>query len=35
MIVLDTHAWLFWVDDNLSALSKTATNAIQQAETLG
>lgn len=23
MIVLDTHAWLFWVDENEKALSKT------------
>lgn len=35
MIVLDTHAWLFWVDENEKALSKKAAAAIAQAEVLG
>ncbi len=35
MIVLDTHAWLFWVDEHEKALSKKAAAAIAQAEVLG
>lgn len=35
MILLDTHAWLFWVDDTLGNLSKRASIKIQEAESLG
>lgn len=35
MILLDTHAWLFWVDDDLGQLSKKATQQITRASTLG
>jgi len=35
MIILDTHAWLFWVDDNLKEFSKVALAEIKKATTLG
>lgn len=35
MILLDTHAWLFWVDDTLGKLSKNAFKKIEDAESLG
>lgn len=35
MIVLDTHVWFFWVNDNIKELSKNALESIQSAETLG
>jgi len=35
MIILDTHAWLFWVDDNLKEFSKVALTEIKKATTLG
>lgn len=35
MIVLDTHVWLFWVDDNLKALPRLALKTIQNVDTLG
>lgn len=35
MIVLDTHVWFFWVNDNIEELSKNAMESIQSAETLG
>ena len=35
MIVLDTHAWLFWVDENFKALSKKAGAALEHADVLG
>lgn len=35
MIILDTHAWLFWIDENFKALSKKAAAAIDAADILG
>jgi len=35
MIILDTHAWFFWVNDNTEELSKNALKSIQSADTLG
>ncbi|MFQ5606204.1 MAG: type II toxin-antitoxin system VapC family toxin [bacterium] len=35
MIVLDTHVWFFWVNDNIEQLSKNALESIQSNETLG
>lgn len=35
MIVLDTHVWFFWVNDNIEELSKNALESIQSDETLG
>ena len=35
MIILDTHAWLYWVDDNLKEFSKVALAEIKKATTLG
>jgi len=35
MIILDTHAWFFWVNDNIGQLSDKALEAIQSEETLG
>ena len=35
MIVLDTHAWFFWVNDNSEELSEAALRAIQFNKTLG
>ena len=35
MIILDTHAWLYWVDDNLKEFSKVALAEIKKASTLG
>lgn len=35
MILLDTHAWLFWVDDTLGQLSTTAHKRIVKAESMG
>jgi len=34
MIVLDTHAWIWWVSDP-EKLSKKATNAIEYAKDIG
>lgn len=34
MIVIDTHAWLWWVNDE-AALSEPARRAIDRAETVG
>jgi PIN domain nuclease of toxin-antitoxin system len=34
VIVLDTHAWLWWADDP-TRLSPAATSAIEQAESIG
>ncbi len=35
MIVLDTHVWLFWVNDDRELISKKALTAINRAESLG
>lgn len=35
MIVLDTHAWFFWVNDSLDELSADALKAIRSKKTLG
>lgn len=35
MIILDTHAWLFWVNDSLDLLSPKAQRAIDSANSLG
>lgn len=35
MIVLDTHAWLFWVNDSIDELSPAALDAIRSKQTLG
>lgn len=35
MIILDTHAWFFWVNDNPDLLSKPALEAIESEGTLG
>ena len=35
MIVLDTHAWFFWVNDSLDELSSKALASIQSENTLG
>lgn len=35
MILLDTHAWLFWVDDSLGKLSKNAFKKIEETASLG
>ena len=35
MIVLDTHAWLFWVDDNLKEFPRPVLRKMRKADTLG
>jgi PIN domain nuclease of toxin-antitoxin system len=35
MIVLDTHVWFFWINDNMDELSEAALKAIHSNETLG
>ena len=35
MILLDTHVWLFWVNDDRELISKKALTAINRAESLG
>jgi len=35
LIVLDTHVWLFWVNDDRELISKKALTAINRAESLG
>lgn len=35
MIVLDTHAWFFWVNDSLDRFSEDALDAIKSHDTLG
>jgi len=35
MIVLDTHAWFFWVNDSVDELSPVALDAIRSNQTLG
>lgn len=35
MIVLDTHAWFFWVNDNTELLSDAALKSIESESTLG
>lgn len=35
MVVLDTHAWLFWVNDDTDKLSQRAFEAISGANGLG
>ncbi len=35
MIVLDTHAWLFWVNDSTDLISEKALETIQSENTLG
>jgi len=35
LIVLDTHAWLFWSNDNTKELSAEALGAINSADRLG
>jgi len=35
MIVLDTHTWIFWVNDDTDELSQNALNRIQSEDTLG
>lgn len=35
MIVLDTHVWLFWINDSLEELSMKAQKVIQSEKTIG
>ena len=35
MIVLDTHVWFFWINDNPELLSKLALKKIEAESTLG
>ena len=35
MIVLDTHAWFFWINDNPEEFSEAALKAIRSESTLG
>lgn len=35
MIILDTHVWFFWANDDLGELSKKALKVIQSGKTLG
>ena len=35
MILLDTHVWLFWVNDDRELISKKALTAINRAESFG
>ena len=35
MIILDTHAWFFWINDSLDQLSTNALNAIRSENILG
>lgn len=35
MIILDTHAWFFWINDSLDSLSRKALDKIHSEKTLG
>jgi len=35
VVILDTHAWLFWIDNNLDLLGKNALELIQNESVLG
>lgn len=35
LIILDTHAWFYWVNDSTNELSKQALKAIENNSTLG
>ncbi len=35
MVILDTHTWLFWVNDNTEMLGKEALNSLQNEDVLG
>jgi len=35
MIVLDTHAWFFWVNDSLDQLTEKALKSIRSFDSLG
>lgn len=35
MIVLDTHAWIFWINDNLDQFSENGLQLLESTDTLG
>lgn len=35
MIMLDTHVWLIWANDDVELLSKAALDAIEKADSIG
>ncbi len=35
MIVLDTHVWFYWVNDNIDEISGKALEAIRSSDSLG